>query len=68
MFCQYNIHLDLTAVHSGCTNGFVRFMARLGTQRVEMRALSLTGCVAQLALSPAFCNVSCRRILLQAIV
>jgi len=54
MFRQCNIHLDLTAVQSGCTNRFVRFMARLGTQRVEMRALSLTGCIAQLALSPVF--------------
>jgi len=54
MFRQCNAHLDLTAVQSGCTNRFVRFMARLGTQRVEMRALSLTGCVAQLTLSSVF--------------
>jgi hypothetical protein len=54
MFRQCNMHLDLTAVQSGCTNRFVRFMARLGTQRLEMRTLSLTGCVVQLTRSYVF--------------
>ena len=54
MFRQCNMHLDLTAVQSGCTNRFARFMARLGTHRVEMRALGLTGSFAQLTLSPLF--------------